>query len=272
MRVYIRGALVGAMLLALEPVSAAATELAVQPFRDILIRPVPGYTAACTTTATHANRSRNIDHEIIVVVADGRGSRIRTLTNHADGTTLEFETRFDEAGLVVGGPQVKQAGVIRADEESRLAANMLKKGMENTVYIGRPVSSGDDVVSPATPEEIEAYVDTMILDRRGTIQNWRESGQIRGRLSHETFGEVVVLEWNIGAVMTTGNGVVRMTGQGIEYYSTQSGIVVSAYYSLRYANRVATWGSDIKYGCRYVVTPSVAAAATAIVTPAAAER
>jgi hypothetical protein len=236
--------------------AAHADEPAVRPFEDRLIRPVPGYTVACRHEITVAERRRYIAADVTVVERDEDGSRLRYLTQGKNGSSVEVAMRFDRHGSVRGAPTVVRDGrAARRDTVANFARAVVKSA-EAALYLGRPVSSGDTFVTPLTTDEAEAMVEFYARTPVHVVE-WLEVGHIEGVYRHRRYGEVVIVERGIHAIVEAGRETLLMSIRAYEHYDLSSGLIVAnnARATLKYSDSPRVIRTRHESDCKYVSTP-----------------
>ena len=230
------------------------SEPAIRPFEDRIVRPVPGYTAACTKKSVTGSRPAETGVEVVEVTANGEGSRVRRLLKRDDDITVELEALYDPAGRLVDTPSMRFNGEAVNDDEDGALPDLFEKTLIGPLYTGRPVSSGDRAAVSITREEMQALFDK-ITGVRFRVDDWVDDGRVHGLVNHDPFGEVIAVEWVFRTTLSSDRGMFAISGRGMEYFDTASGLLVSAFTSIRGASDRGDIEMTRAYQCRYVVTP-----------------
>jgi hypothetical protein len=250
------GTFVGCVALAMVAggTHAHAEKPVIRAFESKMIRPVPGYTAACKNRWNVADRLSGTDVEVVAVAADGSGSRVRQLSKADNGLAIEFNTRFAANGAVRGLPEFAINGKLQEDSEARHISRAWKKYLAGTFYSGRPVSSGDELSSQMTRDEFQSMIDRF-WQRPAQALSWSDVGRIVGALDHATFGEVVVVEWAAESVLKAFGERLNLSFRVIEYYDTASGILVAYHSASTFSGRHGDVAARENYLCEFVERP-----------------
>lgn len=232
---------------------------AIRPVEDVLIRPVPGYSAVCNSEWTVANRVSGGGSEVVAVEQDGDGSRLRRLSRNEKGRTVTLEAQFDDAGRVRGDTQMHIDGAIREGEHSTLTADAIRRAMVGAIYTGAPVSSGDEIKSGLTLADAQSLVNTF-WDAPVRVIHWSDTASVYGEFDHATHGAVVVLFWAVEARFDGEAGPVGLSARGLSYYDPASGLDMASHGSLKFTGRIGRIVGKDWSECRYVRTPGAQAA------------
>jgi hypothetical protein len=234
---------------------AAAAAADMQSFTDKQVRPVPGYTLACRKIAEdEAGRDRRIRGEVVAVLADGDGSRLRALRNDREGLVAEVEMRFDAMGALVGEPTVKRDGKVDTSAQGARLAVAARKVATESVYTGRALSSGDAFTIPYEIAEIQALVDRF-WPKPAHIAQYAEAGHVVGLREHPTFGTVMVVERVARGVLKDDDESLTLSARIVESYALASGLPVAMQSRATIGGEAATIRATETSDCRYTATP-----------------